>query len=125
MTYTIRQVSEKTGLSAYVLRFYEKEGLLPHVGRADNGFRHYSEEDLEWLGLICCLKKTGVALKQIKEFVDLSAEGDETLKKRCDMLIRHKRNVEEKILKMQRHLEKVTCKIAFFTKQCSDYERKL
>jgi len=122
MTYTIKQASGKTGLSAHVLRFYEKEGLLPHVGRADNGFRHYSEEDLEWLGLICCLKNTGMSLKQIKVFVDLSAEGRETLKKRCAMLIKHKRDVEEQILEMQRHLEKVTCKIAYFSKQCADYE---
>ena len=117
MGYTIRQISAITGISPYVLRYYEKEGLLPHVCRAGNGFRQYSEEDLEWLGLICCLKNTGMSLKQIKTFVDLSAVGRETLPKRCAMLEEHKRGVECKVAEMQKQLEKITCKIAYFTAQ--------
>ena len=49
MGYTIKQVSEKTNLSEYVLRYYEKEGLLTDIGRRGNGFRHYTEEDLDCL----------------------------------------------------------------------------
>ncbi|MHB8061910.1 MAG: MerR family transcriptional regulator [Ruminiclostridium sp.] len=69
MNYSIKQISEKTNLKEYVLRYYEKEGLLPFVKQSDNGIRRYSEEDLEWLGLICCLKNTGMSIKQIKGFV--------------------------------------------------------
>lgn len=121
MGYTIKQISERTNISPYVLRYYEKEGLLPHVARSDNGFRLYSEEDLEWLGLICCLKNTGMSLKQIKTFVDLSAEGKETLRQRCEMLVDHKRNVENQVREMQRQLEKVSQKIAYFTSQYDKY----
>jgi DNA-binding transcriptional MerR regulator len=120
MYYTIKQVSEKTNLSAHVLRYYEKEGLLPQIGRSESGIRRYRQDDLEWLGLICCLKNTGMSIKQIKAFVDLSAQGDQTLRRRCDMLMEHKRAVEEKIAEMHRHLEKVQCKIEHFTDQ---YER--
>ncbi|MCE5343824.1 MAG: MerR family transcriptional regulator [Eubacteriales bacterium] len=121
MGYTIKQISEKTSISPYVLRYYEKEGLLPHVSRSDNGFRFYSEEDLEWLGLICCLKNTGMSLKQIKAFVDLSAEGKDTLKQRCEMLVEHKRNVENQVQEMQKQLEKVSRKIVCFTAQYDEY----
>lgn len=121
MGYTIKQISERTNISPYVLRYYEEEGLLPHVARSDNGFRLYSEEDLEWLGLICCLKNTGMSLKQIKTFVDLSAEGNETLRQRCEMLVDHKRNVENQVQEMQRQLEKVSQKIAYFTSQYDKY----
>ena len=121
MGYTIKQVSERTSLSPHVLRYYEKEGLLFHVNRSESGIRHYSEDDLEWLGLICCLKNTGMSLKQIKAFVDLSAEGKETLKQRCDMLIEHKQNVEAQIKEMNEHLEQVSWKIAYFTKQYNEY----
>lgn len=86
MGYTVKQASAKTNLAAHVLRYYEKEGLLPRVRRSKSGIRHYSEDDLEWLGLICCLKNTGMSIKQIKEFVDLSIVGDSTLKERCEML---------------------------------------
>ena len=125
MGYTIKQVSERTRLSAHVLRYYEREGLLSHVRRSDSGIRHYTEDDLEWLGLICCLKNTGMSLKQIKAFVDLSAEGKETLQQRCEMLVEHKKNVEAQIAEMYRHLEKVSHKIAYFTKQYDQYRNEL
>jgi DNA-binding transcriptional MerR regulator len=119
-SFTIKQVSEKTSLPPHVLRYYENEGLLPSVARSLNGIRRYSENDLEWLSLICCLKNTGMSIKQIKNFVELSMEGDGTLKERCDLLREHKKNVEDQMREMQKHLEKVTKKIDHFTRQ---YER--
>ena len=124
MEYTIKQVAEKTGLSPHVLRYYEGEGLLPHVQRTKSGIRRYSGEDLEWLGLICCLKNTGMTIKQIHDFVELSLLGAETLKDRCALLEAHKQSVEAHILEMNRHLEKVTYKIAYFTKQYEAYLAK-
>lgn len=89
MDYTIRQVSEKTHPASHTLRYYEKEGLLPFVKRSKGGICRFSEDDFEWLGLICCLKNTGMPIKQIKEFIDLSMQGGETLKQRCEVLIDH------------------------------------
>jgi DNA-binding transcriptional MerR regulator len=79
--------------------------------------RRYSENDLEWLGLICCLKNTGMSIKQIKNFVELSLQGDETLRARCEMLKEHKQAVEKQIQEMQKHLLKVTHKIEYFSQQ--------
>jgi DNA-binding transcriptional MerR regulator len=118
--YTIKQVSEKTALSPHVLRYYENEGLLPSISRSRNGIRRYTEHDLEWLGLICCLKNTGMSIKQIRVFVELSLEGDKTLKQRVEMLKEHKRLVEARIAEMQAHLEKVTKKIGKFS---GEYEK--
>jgi DNA-binding transcriptional MerR regulator len=119
--YTIKQVSEKTSLPPHVLRYYENEGLLPSVARSRSGIRRYSENDLEGLALICCLKNTGMSIKQIKNFVELSVEGEKTLKERCDLLREHKRHVEDQIREMQKHLEKVTGKIEHFTRQYEKY----
>jgi DNA-binding transcriptional MerR regulator len=121
MNYSIKQVSEKTKLKAHVLRYYEREGLLPYVNRSDSGIRKYSEGDMEWLGLICCLKNTGMSIKQIKDFVELSVQGGVTLRQRCDMLIEHKKNVEAQIEEMQKHLLKVGHKIEYFTAQYEKY----
>jgi DNA-binding transcriptional MerR regulator len=118
--FSIKQVSEKTALPSHVLRYYEKEGLLPSISRSRNGVRRYTEHDLEWLGLICCLKNTGMPIKQIKNFVELSLQGDKTLKKRCDLLLEHKKTVENQIAEMQKHLQKVIHKIAYFT---GEYEK--
>ncbi|MDR1029439.1 MAG: MerR family transcriptional regulator [Treponema sp.] len=117
MFFTIKQVSEKTALPPYVLRYYENEGLLPSIARSHTGIRRYSEQDLEWLSLICCLKNTGMSIKQIKHFVTLSLEGDGTLKQRCALLQEHKKEVENQIQEMQKYLHKVTHKIEYFTEQ--------
>lgn len=116
----MKQVSQLTGLTAHTLRYYEKEGLLPDVRRTLTGIRRFSKEDIDALGLICCLKSTGMSIKQIREFVALSEAGDRTLKQRCDMLITHKKDVEEQMRQMQKHIDKVTHKIAYFSEK---YER--
>ena len=121
MGYSVKMMAERANLKPHVLRYYEKEGLLPHIGRTESGIRHYTDEDFEWLSLVCCLKNTGMSIKQIREFVDLSVQGPETLKARCDTLLAHKGEVEGHILELQNHLQKVTHKVACFTKQCEDY----
>ncbi|MFA9381153.1 MAG: MerR family transcriptional regulator [Acetanaerobacterium sp.] len=124
MDYSIKQVAEKTSLKPHVLRYYEQEGLLPDISRSESGMRRYSEYDLEWLGLICCLKNTGMTIKQIREFVALSMQGDETLRHRCDMLIEHKKNVEGQIRDMEQHLHKVCEKIECFSSRYNDYQQE-
>ena len=122
--YTIQQVCEKTGLSAHTLRYYEKEGLLTGISRSQGGFRQYSDEDLEGLGLICCLKNTGMSLQEISEFVKLTHQGDYTLKERVELLRRHRESVVQRMEEMQRYLDKVTWKINFFSEKLRVYEEQ-
>ena len=121
MGYTIKYVAEKTHLSPNTLRYYEKEGLLPNVKRTESGIRYYTDGDLEWLGLITCLKNTDMSIKQIRDFVNLCYQGPETLKERCEMLIEHKREVEGRIAQMQQHLQGVTHKIQRFTREYEEF----
>ena len=123
--YSIQDVSKKTGLSAHTLRYYEKEGLISGVGRSQGGFRQYTDEDLERLGLICCLKNTGMSIQEIARFVQLTHEGDHTLKERVQMLKNHREQVIERIEEMQKHLDKVTWKINFFSEKLRAYEAEI
>ena len=113
--YSIQEACEKTGLTAHTLRFYEKEGLLTNVGRSAGGFRQYSDEDMEWLGLICCLKNTGMPLQEIARFVQLAHEGDQTLEERVELLKDHRKKLIERMEEMQQYLEKITWKVNFFS----------
>ncbi len=122
--YTIQDVSEKTGLTAHTLRYYEKEGLLTGVERSQGGFRQYSDEDLERLGLICCLKNTGMSLQEIARFVALTNEGEQTLRERVEMLREHRENVIARMEEMQRYLDKVTWKLNFFSGKLKEYEAR-
>ncbi len=122
--YTIREVCEKTGLTAHTLRYYEKEKLLPSVDRSAGGFRQYSDEDMEKLAMICCLKNTGMSLQEIAQFMALSREGDSTLQARCEMLKKHRESVLERMEEMQRYLDKVTRKYDFYSKRLKEYEQQ-
>ena len=120
--YSIQDVSKKTGLTAHTLRYYEKEGLISGVERSQGGFRQYTDEDLERLGLICCLKNTGMSIQEIARFVQLTHEGDHTLKERVELLREHREQVLERMAEMQKHLEKVTWKLNFFSEKLRAYE---
>ncbi len=121
--YSIHEVCERTGLTAHTLRYYEKEKLLPNVNRSAGGFRQYSDEDLEALGMICCLKNTGMSLQNISRFMALTREGDQTLRERCELLKKHRDTVLVRMEEMQKHLEKVTWKVNYFTERLAEYER--
>ena len=120
--YSIQEVSKKTGLTAHTLRYYEKEGLLSGVERTQGGFRQYTDEDLERLGLICCLKNTGMSIQEIARFVQLTHEGDHTLEERVELLRAHRERVLGRMAEMQKHLDKVTWKLNFFTEKLKAYE---
>ena len=122
--YSIQDVSNKTGLSTHTLRYYEKEGLISGVERSQGGFRQYSEEDLERLGLIRCLKNTGMSIQEIARFVKLTHEGDHTLEERVELLREHRERVLERMAEMQEHLDKVTWKLNFFTEKLRAYEEE-
>ena len=124
MTYTIQEVCRKTGLTAHTLRYYEKEKLLPDIGRTAGGFRQYTEEDLESLAMICCLKNTGMTVQDIGRFMALAREGDRTLRERCELLRKHRETVLRRVEEMQRHLEKVTWKYDYFSRRLKEYEEK-
>ena len=121
--YSIHEVCARTGLTAHTLRYYEKEKLLPNVSRSAGGFRQYSEEDMEALGMICCLKNTGMSLQDIARFMALTREGDQTLRERCELLKKHRDTVIARMEEMQRHLDKVTWKVNYFTEKLAEYER--
>lgn len=109
MEYTIKQVSEKTGLSIYALRYYDKEGLLPLVKRSQSGIRKFSDNDIDWLGLICCLKNSGMSIENIKEFMNLCLRGNDTVEIRKNILVNHK----EHILAQMKQLESSLCTINY------------
>ncbi len=113
MGYSIKAMSEKVGLTEYTLRYYEREGLLPGIERDENGNRNFSDQDLELIGLICCLRNTGMSLTAIKRFVALAQE-DATISVRKQMLLEQKQVIEQKIQQFKKYALKIDKKIACY-----------
>ena len=121
--YSIQEVCQKTGLTAHTLRYYEKEGLLTGIRRSSGGFRQYTDEDLERLSLICCLKNTGMPLQEIARFVRLAHEGDRTLEERVELLKNHQEKMTVRMEEMKRYMEKINWKVNFFSEKLREYEK--
>lgn len=77
---------------ASTLRYYDKEGLLPFVERSPGGMRMFQEKDFEWLQVIGCLKKAGMPLRDIRVYIELAMQGDDTIGERL-ALFEHQREV--------------------------------
>ncbi|MEC0259338.1 MerR family transcriptional regulator [Paenibacillus lautus] len=122
---TIKEVSEETGITAYTLRFYEKEGLLHFVKRDQSGNRVYDEESMEWLHFILALRSTGMPLTEIKQYVDWYQEGESTLTFRKQMMLNHKAKVEEELRQKYKYLEQINYKLALYDLQEKGLNRLL
>jgi len=94
MSYTIKEISKKMGITPYTLRFYEKEGVLPIVDRDANGVRMFNEHYIDCIETVQALRSTGLPLAEIKQYVELYKIGNSTLQQRKKLLVLQKSKVE-------------------------------
>jgi DNA-binding transcriptional MerR regulator len=112
--HSINDVAKICDLSVYTIRFYDKEGLLPFITRNSTGNRQFSENDLEMIKLICCLKNSGMQVKDIKQYIDLFMEGDNTAPLRKQMMVDLRKSVLNQISDLKKQLSIIELKIAFY-----------
>ncbi|MDE7194367.1 MAG: MerR family transcriptional regulator [Oscillospiraceae bacterium] len=105
MYYTVSEVAKRLELSPHTIRFYSKEGLLDFVERDQNGNRIFKESDFERLFIIASLKRSGMSIKQIREFTILCDKGDSTIADRLKIIMDQRETVEEEITKLQDALD--------------------
>ena len=115
MLYTIGEMSKKLGIPASTLRYYEKEQLLPCVERTTGGIRMFKESDLEFLRFIHCLKKAGVSISGIREFIGLVKRGDSSIDARLAFFQREKASVLQQIAELKKTLSVLEFKCWYYT----------
>ena len=109
MLYTVGEMAKKIGVAPSTLRYYDKEGLLPFVERSCGGIRMFKDSDMESI-IIECLKKTGMTIKEIKQFIDWCREGDSTIEDRLALIDRQRENVLKQMEQLYRTLDTLTYK---------------
>lgn len=115
MSYTISETAEKTGLPPSTIRYYDKEGLLPNIKRK-NGIRVFEDMDLRLMGLLTCLKNTGMPIKRIRDYVELTSKGDDTLRERYEIIKAQRQFVLDQIEQLQYYLEELDFKDWYYNK---------
>ncbi|MFP7477959.1 MerR family transcriptional regulator [Terribacillus saccharophilus] len=113
-TYTISEVAKELNVTAYTLRYYDKEGLMPFVERTASGRRLFKESDIAALNIIECLKSTGMPIKEIKTFIDWCTDGDGTLQQRFDMFMERKSVVEKQMEELKETMKLIKHKCFYY-----------
>ena len=114
MSYTIKQAAELTNLTPVTLRYYDKQGLLPFMERRESGYRMFSDGDIAMLQVIECLKKSGMSIKDIRQFSEWVLMGDDSLQERYEMFLERKRAVEAQMKDLQKTLDFINHKCWYY-----------
>lgn len=108
---TITEASQKYEISADTLRYYERIGLIPPVPRNKSGIRDYDEESCRWIELMKCMRRAGVQIEALIEYVALFRQGDSTLDARKNLLMEQREQLIARMEDMQASLERLNGKI--------------
>ena len=109
---TIREVSEKYGISQDTLRYYERIGMIPEVTRTASGIRNYQPEDLGWVELAICMRGAGLPVEALIEYVKLCQKGDATIPARLQLLQEQKVHLREQKQQLEAAMDKLDYKIS-------------
>ena len=114
MLYTVGEMARETGIPASTLRYYDKEGLLPFVERTGGGLRMFSDADREALTVIECLKRSGLSIREIREFMGMVERGDGSLGERKALFEARRDAVRAQIAQLQQSLEVLEYKCWYY-----------
>ncbi len=110
----IAEVSEKYELSTDTLRYYERAGLIPTVNRTESGIRDYTEIDLKRVEFIKCMRRAGLPVEVLIEYVGLAQQGDITVEARKEILIEQREILATKMAELQKTLDLLDYKISSY-----------
>ena len=117
--YTIGQVSEMFSIPVSTLRYYDKQGFFPHMERT-SGIRKFGESEIEALKLVECLKRSGLEIREIKQFMEWVAEGPSTYRQRKELIEQTRQRVEEQMRGLEASLAMLKFKTWYYEQAIAD-----
>ena len=99
--YTMMQACKETNMSYQALKYYCNEGLVPNVKRDSNNRRVFDEHDVKWIKDLVCLKRCGMSILEMKEYLELCLQGPSTIPQRKQMLAKKQQALRDSIQELQ------------------------
>lgn len=93
----INEVEALVNITKKNIRFYEEQGLLSPQRNTENGYRNYSEEDVQVLRQIKLLRKLGVPIEEIRHMLTGVHTVGDGMRRHLVSLEREKQNLEHSI----------------------------
>jgi DNA-binding transcriptional MerR regulator len=121
----IAAVSEQHGLSTDTLRYYERVGLIPPVTRNESGIRNYSELDLRRVEFIKCMRKAGLPVEVLIDYIGLVQQGDRTIEARREILKEQRALLATRMKEMQKTLDILDHKIEVYDQAVLKNEKQM
>lgn len=112
--YTIKEVAKKMDISEHTLRFWAKSGFFPFIKRNENNIRLFSDNDLDWVRIVKCLRSVGTENKAIKRYIDLCIKGDSTIPERYGIIQATKLKAEQQMLELQQQMDLLNYKEKYY-----------
>ncbi|MDF7675556.1 MerR family transcriptional regulator [Neisseriaceae bacterium ESL0693] len=110
---SIGTFSQKLGVSASTLRYYEQQGLF-QARRDHHGRRYYTDEDMEWMAFLLHLKAAGMKIIELKQYVVWRKNGESSVPQRLDLLRNTKSRLVQQLQVLQHHLKILDDKINWY-----------
>ncbi|HIW81210.1 MAG TPA: MerR family transcriptional regulator [Candidatus Acetatifactor stercoripullorum] len=112
--YTMKQVCEETNMTYQALKYYCNEGLVPNVKRDANNRRVFDERDLKWIKDLVCLKKCGMSIQEMKEYLDLCLQGESSIPQRKEILAKKQEALRASIQELEDSVAYIDWKQNFY-----------
>ncbi len=115
---TIGKVSSITSCNIETIRYYEKEGLLPHPGRTSGGHRVYAQAHIERIVFIRRCRELGFSMAEVRDLLTLEDKNIATCEKVKSIADKHLQDIASKISDLKR-MQKT---LKSLVEQCSGEE---
>ena len=117
--YTMMQVCRELNMTYQTLKYYCNEGLVPNVKRDNNNHRVFDEHDVKWIKDLVCLKKCGMSILEMKEYLDLCLQGESTILLRKEMLTKKQQELRTSIQELEDSVAYIDWKQNFYNEVLS------
>ena len=112
--YTMMQVCRELDMTYQTLKYYCNEGLIPNVKRDSNNRRVFAEKDVKWIKDLTCLKKCGMSILEMKEYLELCLQGESTIMQRKEMLTKKREALLGSIKELEGSVDYIDWKQNFY-----------
>lgn len=112
--YTMKEVCQEADMTYQTLKYYCNEGLVPNVKRDKNNHRVFDERDVKWIKDLICLKKCGMSIVEMKEYLNLCLQGPSTIQERKEMLAKKRESLLSSIEELKGCVDYIDWKQDFY-----------
>lgn len=112
--FTMMEVCREVGMTYQTLKFYCNKGLVPNVKRDKNNRRMFDEHDVEWIKSLTCLKRCGMSIEEMREYLDMCLQGESSIPERKVMLAEKRERLVEQLAQVQASIDYIDWKQGFY-----------